>query len=34
MSSEEFRHTVEAFIARQQRFLREEESSAIVFSEA
>nr|XP_033509550.1 uncharacterized protein LOC117274393 [Nicotiana tomentosiformis] len=34
MSSEEFRHTVEAFIARQQRFLREEEFAAIVFSEA
>ncbi|KAL6963846.1 hypothetical protein U1Q18_034852 [Sarracenia purpurea var. burkii] len=30
MSSEEFRRTVEAFIARQQRYLREEEFSAIV----
>ncbi|XP_059654873.1 uncharacterized protein LOC132301650 [Cornus florida] len=30
MSSEEFRQTVEAFIARQQKFLREEEFSAIV----
>lgn len=31
MSSEEFRQTVEAFIARQQRFLREEEEfSAVV----
>ncbi|MCE3049940.1 hypothetical protein HAX54_046156 [Datura stramonium] len=30
MSSEEFRQTVENFIARQQRFLREEELSAVV----
>lgn len=35
MSSEEFRQTVEAFIARQQRFLREEEEfSAVVSFEA
>ncbi|WMV51442.1 hypothetical protein MTR67_044827 [Solanum verrucosum] len=30
MTREEFRCTVEAFIARQQRFLREEEFSAVV----
>ncbi|KAK4340355.1 hypothetical protein RND71_041817 [Anisodus tanguticus] len=30
MSSDEFRRTVENFIARQQRFLREEEFSAVV----
>ncbi|XP_060217310.1 uncharacterized protein LOC132644722 [Lycium barbarum] len=30
MSNEEFRRTVEDFIARQQRFLREEEFSAVV----
>ncbi|XP_059314262.1 uncharacterized protein LOC132065053 [Lycium ferocissimum] len=30
MSSDEFRKTVENFIARQQRFLREEEFSAVV----
>ncbi|GAB4853878.1 hypothetical protein Ancab_018086 [Ancistrocladus abbreviatus] len=29
MTNEEFRQTIEAFIARQQRFLREEELSAI-----
>ncbi|XP_057788406.1 uncharacterized protein LOC131005428 [Salvia miltiorrhiza] len=32
MSSEEFRQTVEAFIARQQRFLREEEGVSAVVS--
>ncbi|KAL0356690.1 UNVERIFIED_CONTAM: hypothetical protein Scaly_1354700 [Sesamum calycinum] len=32
MSSEEFRRTVEAFIARQQRFLREEEDFSAVVS--
>ncbi|KAI3446135.1 hypothetical protein Pfo_002800 [Paulownia fortunei] len=32
MSSEEFRRTVEAFIARQQRFLREEEEFSAVVS--
>ncbi|KAH6755245.1 hypothetical protein C2S53_016457 [Perilla frutescens var. hirtella] len=32
MSSEEFRQTVEAFIARQQRFLREEEEFSAVVS--
>ncbi|KAH6789373.1 hypothetical protein C2S51_004379 [Perilla frutescens var. frutescens] len=32
MSSEEFRQTVEAFIARQQRFLREEEDFSPVVS--
>ncbi|XP_060217308.1 uncharacterized protein LOC132644720 [Lycium barbarum] len=32
MSSEEFKNTVEAFIARKQRLLREEEFSAVVSS--
>lgn len=32
MSSEEFRHTVEAFIERQQRFLREEEEFSAMVS--
>ncbi|XP_060178146.1 uncharacterized protein LOC132608091 [Lycium barbarum] len=34
ISCEEFRHTVEALIARQQKLLREEEFSAVVSSEA
>lgn len=34
MSNEEFRKTVENFIARQQRFLREEEFSAVVSYES
>ncbi|CAN4107529.1 unnamed protein product [Withania somnifera] len=34
MSNEEFRRTVENFIARQQRFLREEEFSALVSYES
>lgn len=33
MTDEEFRCTVEAFIARQQKFLREEEFSAVVSTE-
>ena len=31
MSGEEFRHAVEAFIARQQRSLREEFSSIVTY---
>lgn len=34
MSNEEFKKTVENFIARQQRFLREEEFSAVVSYES